>query len=330
MNSGWFDSESFHAALRLLADGNFHSGEQLGALLGVSRAAVWKTLKKFELLGIKVLSVKGKGYCIEGGVDLLDKVNIQTQYSDNLDINIFTQLDSTNSYLLRQKKPENQVCLAEIQTAGRGRRGRNWISPFAQNLYLSIAWKFDGGLAAMEGLSLAIGVGIVRALGLHGVNGLNLKWPNDLLYKGKKLGGVLIEISGDPLGDCLCVVGIGINVSMDKEASGSIGQPWINLNEILTEQTIPLISRNQLASSLLDQLILILSTYQRDGFELYRNEWLMAAAYLNQEVNVLAGKEIQTGILRGIDGLGALQVSIGGVEQSFHGGEISLRGAHVP
>ncbi len=324
------ESSSFiTSALKLLSDGAFHSGEELGALLGISRAAVWKILKKVELLGIAVTSVKGRGYCIEGGLDLLDESKIHPRQSGSLHINIFAQLDSTNSYLLNQKQPECQVCLAESQTAGRGRRGRTWVSPFAQNLYLSIGWGFDGGVAAIEGLSLAIGLAVLRCLKTYGVNGLSLKWPNDILYQDKKLGGVLIEMSGDPAGYCSCIVGVGINVSMQEAQGASIDRAWVNLNDILLEQGLGLPGRNQLASSLLDELVQVLSDYQGKGFAAYTAEWEAAAAYLDQCVSVHAGSNVQIGIFRGVDKTGALRLDVDGVERIVHGGEVSLREAYV-
>lgn len=329
MSFNHLDSASLQQALTLLADGEFHSGEELGALLGVSRAAAWKILKKFELLGVDLLSVKGKGYRINGGLDLLDKSKIFSQQCSSLDVNVFTQLDSTNSYLLRQTQPARQVCLAENQTAGRGRRGRVWVSPFAQNLYLSIGWDFEGGIAVLEGLSLAIGLAVVRSLRRHGVSGLKLKWPNDILYDDKKLGGILIEMNGDPSGYCLAVVGVGLNVSMHGSQSSSIGQPWINLNHILAEQELSIISRNQLASSLLDELVIILSSYQLDGFSSYRDEWVRVAAYMNQSVSVHSGNVVRIGVMRGVDITGGLLLDIDGVETLLHGGELSLRGPYV-
>lgn len=329
MSNNMFDSDSFQEVLKLLSDGQFHSGEELGLLLGVSRAAVWKTLKKFELIGVDVVSVKGKGYCINGGLDLLDESKIIARHHEYLNINIFQQLDSTNSYLLRQKKPEHQVCLAENQTAGRGRRGRVWVSPFAQSLYLSVGWGFEGGVAALEGLSLAIGVGIVRSLRQQGVVGLSLKWPNDILYNNKKLGGILIEVSGDPAGYCLAVIGVGLNVSMTDNHTSPIGQPWINLADILIEQSLPALSRNQLASYLLEELASILSGYDSLGFAAYRDEWVFAAAYINQTVTIQTGSVVQKGVLHGVDKTGALLLHIDGNEQIFHGGEVSLRGEHV-
>lgn len=329
MNLGLFESNALSEVLKLLSDGQVHSGEELGMLLGISRAAVWKTLKKLELIGLDVVSIKGKGYCIKGGLDLLDESEIQAQFHDLLDINVFAQIDSTNSYLLRQNRPERKVCLAESQTAGRGRRGRAWVSPFAQNLYLSIGWGFEGGIAVLEGLSLTVGLAVVRCLRRYGVCDLQLKWPNDILYKDKKLGGVLIEVNGDPAGYCVVVIGIGLNVSMGDGYASSIEQPWSSLNKIFAEQNLPLPRRNQLASCLLSELNLILSRYHTDGFSTFKNEWVSVASYLNQFVYIHKGNHVQQGVFCGVDDSGALVLDVDGDRVIFHGGEVSLRREHV-
>lgn len=210
------DGSPIKLILNLLADGQFHSGEELGELLNVSRAAVWKHLQKMESLGIQIQSVKGRGYCIESGLDLLcaNKIKNIAPCIDqfNLRLELFSSIDSTNSYLLRHSDLAGRICVAELQTQGRGRRGRAWVSPYAQNVYLSIGWGFDGGVAVIEGLSLAVGVAIAHALQKQGVSGIELKWPNDVLYCGKKLAGILIEMVGDPSGYCQVVIGVGVNV----------------------------------------------------------------------------------------------------------------------
>lgn len=311
----------------LLADGETHSGESLGGLLGVSRAAVWKNLKKLENFGVNLSAVKGRGYCIDGGLDLLDKEKIEShlQVNNGLNLQVFPQLDSTNSFLLRQSNPAMQVCLAEFQSAGRGRRGRAWASPLAQNIYCSIGWGFEGGVAALEGLSLAIGVTIVRALKKFGVNDLVLKWPNDVLYKGKKLAGILIEIMGDPAGYCQVVVGVGLNISMKPDHSNSIDQPWIALNSILAEQSLPPASRNRLVAALVDEQVRLLRDYHLTGFSCYQLEWMQQGAYLGSLVELRNGQQVVSGTFLGVTKAGALCLEIDGVEQVFHGGEISLR-----
>lgn len=321
---------SLRQILNLLADGQFHSGEELGVCLGVSRAAVWKHLQKLEALGIKLLSIKGRGYCINGGLDLLElkKIHAHLNTSLPLTLTLLTQIDSTNSYLMRHEKPAMQVCLAESQSAGRGRRGRIWVSPFAQNIYCSIGWGFEGGVAVLEGLSLAVGLVIVRALQRHGVTGLQLKWPNDVLYQDQKLAGVLIEMTGDPAGYCEVVIGVGINVAMGDDQARAIEQPWIDLRSILEQQGLPRISRNLLAATVIDELVLLLNGYGQTGFAGYCAEWQSFNAHAGQMVELRNGNLICSGLCVGVSEVGALILETSQGREVFHGGEISLRCAH--
>lgn len=313
--------------VKTLADGNFHSGEELGALLGVSRAAVWKHLQKLEGFGIVLSSVKGRGYCIPTGLDLLDLNSIKANLKSipALNIQIFPQIDSTNSFLMRQDNPAMQACFAEFQSAGRGRRGRTWVSPMAQNIYCSIGWGFEGGAAAVEGLSLAIGLAIVRALKKFGVTGLTLKWPNDVLYQNKKLAGILIEMRGDPAGYCQIVIGIGLNVSMQETQGESIDQPWVALDLILAKQHLVRVTRNQLASALLDELMNVLQGYHETGFKYYQGEWVDVAAYKGLQVELRNGQSLLSGTFIGVTESGALQLEVETGLQIYHGGEVSLR-----
>jgi len=324
------EAGSLRKMLDLLADGQFHSGEELGLLLGVSRAAVWKHLQKLEGMGIKLLSVKGRGYCIDGGLDLLDLKKIAEQIRSTLPIklNLFHQIDSTNSYLMRHENPALQVCLAESQSAGRGRRGRVWVSPFAQNIYCSIGWGFEGGVAALEGLSLAVGLVIVRALQRYGITGLELKWPNDVLYLNRKLAGVLIEIAGDPAGYCQVVVGVGINVAMGDDQDNAISQPWIDLRSILSQQGLPSISRNQLVVTLIDEMVLVLNGYEKAGFSRYCAEWQSLNAHAGQMIELHNGNIVCSGVCVGVNEVGALLLETAQGREMFHGGEISLRPIH--
>jgi len=324
------ETGSLRKMLDLLADGQFHSGEELGLLLGVSRAAVWKHLQKLEGLGIKLLSAKGRGYCIDGGLDLLDlkKVVEHVRSALPLKLNLFPQIDSTNSYLMRHENPALQVCLAESQSAGRGRRGRVWVSPFAQNIYCSIGWGFEGGVAVLEGLSLAIGLVIVRALQRHGINGLELKWPNDVLYQNQKLAGVLIEIAGDPAGYCQVVVGVGVNVAMGDDQDNAISQPWIDLRSIFAQHGLPYISRNQLVATLIDEMVLVLNGYEKAGFSGYCAEWQSLNAHSGQMVELRNGNIVCSGICVGVNEVGALVLETAQGCEMFHGGEISLRRVH--
>ncbi len=315
--------------LILLADGQFHSGEELGLLLGVSRAAVWKHLQKLESLGIKVHSTKGRGYCIEGGLDLLDKQTIcslaHCVEEQELRLDVFSSIDSTNAYLLGLPDAARHICLAEMQTAGRGRRGRPWVSPYAQNVYLSLGWGFDGGIAGLSGLSLAVGVAIVHSLQKQGLEGIELKWPNDVLCDGKKLAGILVEMVGDPSGYCQVVIGIGVNVSMSELAAENIDQPWIDLRSIAAKQHTSTVSRNYLVAALISGVTELLVNYPLVGFMAYQQRWELLNAYANQHVTLHNGNQSVTGLMLGVTVEGALRLQTERGVEVFHGGELSLR-----
>ena len=197
------------ALLSILSDGEYHSGDALGRRLGVSRTAIWKQLKKIGDLGVVLESVKGKGYRLPGGLDLLDPATINKSLtplaSEMLStLDVFEVVDSTNVIALSRamEGAHGYLCTAEQQTAGKGRRGKVWASPYASSLYISAVWEFPSGAAALEGLSLAVGVAVVDALTQAGLENVQLKWPNDILCGGRKLAGILLEVAGDLSGPC--------------------------------------------------------------------------------------------------------------------------------
>lgn len=316
--------------LQILSDGEFHSGEELGNLLGISRAAIWKQMQKLDVLGLPLESQKGCGYRVVGGLDLL----VESELIERLPVvsrglieklQIESSVTSTNEIARLQAEAGDAsglVVLAEQQTAGRGRRGRQWVSPYGCNLYLSVVWAFEGGIQAIEGLSLAIGVAARRAMIRCGAEGLKLKWPNDLLWEKKKVGGILLEIIGDPTGYCQVVVGLGVNFGMPQRHATEINQDWADLSEILPEG----VGRNLLAATLLDEVLSLLSSYHEVGFAHYRDDWLNSDAYANQPVRLLLVKQTIGGVARGVDGSGALELDVNGERHLFSGGEISLRG----
>lgn len=315
--------------LALLADGEFHSGQDLADTLGVSRTAVWKQLHKLEELGLAAESSKSKGYRIAGGVDLLDKPAILAGLSapgraliSELDLQM--QIDSTNAEAMRRVESgagAGLVCMAEQQTAGRGRRGRKWVSPFASNIYLSLVWEFEGGAAALEGLSLAVGVAVTDALTSCDIPSLQLKWPNDIMYKGRKLGGILIEMVGDPAGSCQVVVGVGLNVRMPNKAAAEIDQQWIDIASLVDNTP----GRNRLAAAMLDALLLLMPGFANQGFAPWRDKWAHRDAFLGKPVIVHSGPNQVAGTVAGINEAGALLLDIGGTIQVINGGEVSLR-----
>lgn len=326
--SGKVELGALWSIVKTLADGKYHSGEDLGVQLGVSRAAVWKYLQRLEGLGIVMSSIKGRGYAIPGGLDLLDQHKIEAllECSIPLTVDVLPIVDSTNSFLMKQEGPSKRACFAEFQTAGRGRRGRNWISPMASNLYCSLGWSFEGGAAAVEGLSLALGVGIIRMLKKRSIFGVELKWPNDVLYQQKKLAGILIEMTGDPAGYCQVIIGVGLNISMHTGQAKNIDQPWVALASIMEEQGVPYISRNEWAAGLLTEMIAILSSYQDSGFAPYQDEWISLAAHRGLNVELLNGQTSIAGVMQGVTETGALQLLTDEGERRFYGGEVSLRG----
>ncbi len=314
--------------LAILADGRFHSGRALGEQLGVSRSAVWKQIRQVEALGIEVYSVKGRGYRIPGGLDLLSVESLRAQLGDSVNaclapISLVHSIPSTNAAAMQAMYEDGHgaLYLTEQQTAGRGRRGRSWVSPFASNLCFSLTWQFNRGAAALEGLSLAVGVALLRGLKQLGVDDVEVKWPNDLLWRGRKLAGVLLEMSGDASGDCYVVIGIGINVKLPQAQAVAIDQPWVDLNQIVS----PAPSRTVLLASLLTALVPVLEQFSEQGFAPFMAEWQSANAFADQPVNLLLGPRQVQGVCRGVNESGALLVEHAGELGAFHGGEVSVR-----
>lgn len=318
--------------IRLLSDGDYHSGEQLGERLGVSRTAVWKQLKKLEALAIPLEAVKGRGYRLALPIELLDGPTIIAalpRESRRHLARLFVEeaLPSTNLFLRERfvhGAGHAEVCLAESQSAGRGRRGRQWASPWGRSLLLSLGWRFEGGAAALEGLSLAVGVAIARVLERHGLD-VALKWPNDVLLKRDgglyKLAGILLELSGDAEGPCEVVVGVGINVVMPEALRAELDQPVAAVAD-----QAPEVSRNALAAELIDALLGLLAGFEQSGFASWREAWNRRNAHDGQEVDVIQGGHRYAALVEGVDDAGNLLVRRGEASQRLVGGEISLRG----
>jgi len=315
--------------LKILQKGGFHSGESLGRQLNVSRTAIWKQLQKLEALGLELESVKGVGYRLPDSFELLSKAKILNDIADShgdlpCELEIFQSIDSTNRYARERaeaKAISGAVVLAENQTDGRGRRGKTWVSPFAANLYMSIVWDFDQGAESLQGLSLAVGVGVRRTLVELGLKDVQLKWPNDIYIGGKKLGGILLEMIGDPNGRCTVIIGIGLNVAMPSLAAQEIDQAWTDLQAQFPSP----ISRNTLTAKLVVTLFVLLKDFQRLGFRAYRHEWEEADLLKNHPGTVRTVKESISGIVLGVDDSGALRLALSdGEVQRFFAGELSL------
>lgn len=318
--------------IEALSDGRFHSGRALGAALGVSRAAIWKAVRRLAAEGVSVHSVRGKGYRIPGGVDLLQASRIHSLLPPVVAerlvaIDVFSSVDSTNEVALSRVRTgpvQAAVVLAERQTAGRGRRGRRWVSPFGSNLYLSLIWQFDGGAAAIEGLSLAVGVALCRTLRGLGVRGVGIKWPNDLIVDGKKLGGILIELSGDLSGRCQTVIGVGLNFGMREAAGKEIDQPWTQLSA----GELGLAGRNELAAKVIEALMDALDEFGANGINPFLSDWASVDVLKNLSVTVAVGDTTYDGIARGVSTDGGLLLErYDGDVSVFKGGEVTVRKA---
>ena len=316
--------------IQLLADGLFHSGESLGQELGVSRAAVWKHVQTLGELGLDVHAVRGQGYRLADAFEPLDKELICSHLSASSagrlrELDVFRDIDSTSDHLKRTRisLPSGSfaACVAEWQSAGRGRRGRRWVSPYGANLYLSFAGQISEATLASGGLSLAVAIAVADALRACGVEGTGLKWPNDIFYQGRKLAGILLDLTGEGGGPYRVVIGVGINLRMSASAAREIDQPWIDLSQSGTS-----IDRNHLAGLIVERLIRAIDLFNEHGLQVFTKDW--------ERLDLVSGRTVELhhehepvikGVARGIDARGALLIEHDGMIRSYHAGEVSIR-----
>ena len=318
--------------LRLLADGELHSGEKLATRLSISRAAVWKQLRQLGDWGIELQATPGRGYRLAEPIDLLDAAAIrralpQLAAGRLRHLEVHEELGSTSARLLAVTDlPAGRfdACFAEFQTAGRGRQGRRWLAPFACGLCLSVNWTFRDAPAVLGALSLVAGVATLRALRGLGITGLALKWPNDVVHGHRKLGGILIDMRGEAAGPAYVVVGIGINLRLPAAIRAHLragGIEPIDLSELPGETP----HRNALAAALVNELALALEEFIGRGLAAFADEWRAADALADQPVRILQGSQALEGLARGVDADGALLVDAGGTRRRVLSGEVSVR-----
>ncbi|HEX9625984.1 MAG TPA: bifunctional biotin--[acetyl-CoA-carboxylase] ligase/biotin operon repressor BirA [Acidiferrobacterales bacterium] len=313
--------------LRILSDGNFHSGTDLGRTLGLTRAAISKAVGRLGAAGLTIHRVAGRGYRLAQPCAPLDAGRIRAALArSDIAIEVYDEIDSTSLHLLRcpADSVDRRVCLAEFQTGGRGRRGRAWMASPYQNLMLSMARRFDGGPARTAGLSLAAGVAVAHTLREYGAAGVGIKWPNDLLWQGRKLAGILVDLRGEADGPTLAVIGVGVNGALSEREAAAIDQPWVALAGI----TGAAVDRNRLAALLIDALAEMFERFAREGLGPFRADWERYDFYAGRRVRLEAGGEHFDGEAAGIDAQGALLLrdARGGL-RAFHAGEVSLRPA---
>ncbi|MBB1295381.1 MULTISPECIES: bifunctional biotin--[acetyl-CoA-carboxylase] ligase/biotin operon repressor BirA [unclassified Pseudoalteromonas] len=319
------------AILNALNQGGFISGQLLGEQLGISRAAVSKHMQSLQAMGLDIFKVSGKGYSLNNSVGLLEQNKIQQYYqglnASTAHIEVHPIIDSTNSELMRriaakQTLDSGTVVVAEMQQAGRGRRGRVWQSPFGANLYYSYFWRLDDGLQAAMGMSIAVGLAVYDTLKALYQLDIELKWPNDIYLNKEKLAGVLVELDGQPQGPCQLVIGVGINLQMPTSYSQQIDQAWTDLSQHSQQ-----IDKNQLVAHLTYHLEQRLAQYSQTGLHDMYQQWNELNAFAGQCVELNTGHRSWRGICEGIDPQGGIRIRQDGEVKSYYGGEISLRKA---
>lgn len=315
------------SVLHLLSDGKFRSGEEIAQTLGISRASVWNALHEAEQSGLELYKVRGRGYCLPQPIEWLDKGRIHSSLGEaarHFNLEIVDIADSTNRQLMQRaaEAPHASVIAAELQTQGRGRRGREWHAGLGGGLAFSLLWRFNQGAGALSGLSLAVGVAMIRSLRRAGIVDAALKWPNDVLHNFRKLAGILIELQGDMLGPSVAVIGIGLNLQLSEPVRDRIDQAVVDVSTLLGE--VP--QRNQLFAQLLTDLAEVLAIFETQGFAALRDEWQDYHAYQGKPAQLLMPDgSRREGEILGVNEDGALLMFADGATQRYASGEISLR-----
>jgi BirA family transcriptional regulator, biotin operon repressor / biotin---[acetyl-CoA-carboxylase] ligase len=319
------------ALLVVLADGRAHSGARLARELEASLGAVQQGILRLKSLGIDVKAQARRGYCLPQPVELLDALKIRAALGrdQKLKLNnleVLFEADSTNTRLLTAAPPPSgqaDVCIAELQHSGRGRQGRRWIAPFGGSIALSLGWSFRDAASANPALSLAVGVAICRALTRVGARGMSLKWPNDVWFNDRKVGGVLVELKTEVGGAAHVVIGVGLNVSLSAAARREIEETGVRAAAVVDACT-EAGSRNRMTGTLLDELLRMLDSFEKGGFAPFRDAWTALDALRGRPARILAANGAISGTACGVDEDGALLLESGGRIQRFLSGEVSL------
>lgn len=314
--------------LKQLADGKRHGGNAMADQLGISRAAVWKHIKALKTQGLTIESDNANGYCIPGGLQLLDQeviAGMLTHNSDGQRIEVLESVNSTNDYLLNLPAKDlhsGMACIAERQTSGRGTRGRTWVSPYGTNLYLSFFWHFERSPLELGGLSLAVAAVLCDVLRSAGALGVGIKWPNDLYIGSGKLGGILLDMTAEVNGPSRVVIGVGLNHGMPELQQEIIDQEAADLRDTNIGSTM---DRNQLAALFIDALYECCGNFAEHGFNAFQELWRKHDIVLGQQVQLISGNEIVSGLATGVNEMGALELETSFGRKTFASGDVSLR-----
>ncbi len=319
--------------IRLLADGELHSGERLASSLGVTRTAVWKAVADLRERGIGVTSQERRGYRLDHAVELLELRALRDAASRPLPkhTEVILELGSTNEYLYAAPSPavgSPRLVFAELQTAGRGRRGREWLAPFGSGLTFSIGWTFAEMPADLPALGLALGVCVVRALRALGATGVALKWPNDVVHRHRKLGGLLLQMRSEAGGPAYVVAGLGLNLHMPETARRSVARlpNATPVTDLATASGEDMPDRSTIAAGVATEMLSGFARFAVSGFESFATDWARFDSLRDTPVTVHRPDGRVEGIARGADAEGALRVErAGGVIERVHAGDVTLR-----
>ena len=321
--------KGYNKLLEIISNGNVYSGQDLAASLNVSRAAIWKSIKHLQALGLEIRAIRGKGYQLLEKFEFLSKEEIRSMMTSKSkksckDIGVVFKTNSTNSYLLNQLDNESihgSVVFAEYQLGGRGRRNKKWISPIGSGICFSVGWRFEVMPISLGLLSLYMGIAVARSLNSLKIKEVGLKWPNDIITTGHKIGGILLDIRGESTGPLDVIVGVGINYELPKYRLISVDQPIIDVCSVSKKR----FSRNMIAASLLSNVLEILHDLQTGANLNLLNEWRQFDYYIGKEATLILPNEKITGILKGVDEQGSLLMLVDGKLLSYRSGEVSLR-----
>ena len=322
-------NQALIALLAIIADGKYHSGSVLARQLGITRAAIWKIIKRLQNQGLSIEAIPGKGYRVTDYLELLSRDKIKKELSGKAsklcrNLEILFDIPSTNSYLfnrLTKERLHGHVVFAEAQACGRGRRGNKWYSPLAGGLYMSVVWRFENISEALGPLSLFMGVAVARSLHTLGLNGIGLKWPNDILLDDKKIGGVLLDLRGEAQGPTDVVIGTGINYNGFGELPTYVDR---EITDIVshTKNHVP---KNTVAARLLSQILDVLDRVSVNNFDGLMEEWRRFDCIKGKLVNLRYENKTIKGIAEGVDDTGKLLLNVDGNIQNHASGELSVR-----
>jgi BirA family biotin operon repressor/biotin-[acetyl-CoA-carboxylase] ligase len=322
-------NDNLSRLVKLLNTGDYCDGSSIGEKLGITRSAVWKSIKKLRTYGIDIKSVKGKGYYLEEDLILYEKkiilknLILDKKIISLLDLKIFETLPSTNDYLKKFGWQNTMaVCLAEEQTKGRGRFSRNWYSPFGQNIYLSMGFNITKEISELMGISLIIGLAVINAIKEYGIKEkILIKWPNDILWKDKKIAGILIDANAEINGNCKLIIGVGINLNMATIPQSSDLQSFMSLKKIIGHT----IDKNKMVALLINNIFIFIKKFEKDGLHSFIEQWHNYDYLYDKKLKIKDANIEKQGIAKGIDPYGRLILQLNnGNEQMFACGDTTI------